>query len=168
MLDTATFFSLWYWAFALSLWAGIGASAYGVPLRMMRRAARLGAEDAAMADRIARDFAADAAAFWPRWGLLSIAATSFGLAALAVLALVAGSEAALGLLLIAAPVAGLAAVSMHEALLVNTHQPGPDVLLEVMIARRRMNVSVATGALAVTAVIAVLMHQDRLMFFAPL
>lgn len=168
MLDTTTFFSPWYWALALSLWAGIGATAYGVPARLMQRAARMGGEDAAMADRIARDFAAQAAAFWPRWGLVSIAGTSCSLAALAMLALVAGSEAALGILLIAAPVAGLAGAAMHEALLVHKHQPGADVLLEVMISRRRMNLSVGTAALAATALIAVLTHQDRLMFFAPL
>jgi hypothetical protein len=168
MLDTATFFSPWYWALAISLWAGIGAGSYGVPARLMRRAARLGGDDAAMADRIARDFAAGAAAFWPRWGLPSIAGTSFSLAALAMLALAAGSEAALGLLLIAAPVAALAGVSMHEALLIHAHQPGAAVLLEVMIARRRMNMSVGTAALAATALIAVLKHQDRLLFFAPI
>ncbi|MFT4792272.1 MAG: hypothetical protein ACJAVR_000169 [Paracoccaceae bacterium] len=168
MLDTTTFFSPWYWALAMSVWVAIGAGTYGVPHGLMRRAARMGADDAAMADRIARDFAARAAAFWPRWGLASIAGTSFVLTALMVLALVAGSEAALGLLMIAGPAAALAGLSMHEALLVHTHQPRAEVLLEVMISRRRMNLSVGGGALALTALIAVLMHQDRLMFFAPI
>ena len=168
MLDTTTFFSPWYWAAALSLWAAMGAGAYGVSRRLMHRAARLGGEDAAMADRIARDFAAQMAALWPRWGLASIACVSCALAALTVLALAAGSEAALGVLLIAGPAAGLASVAVHEALLVHTHQPSPDVLLEVMISRRRMNMSVGTAALAASALIAILLHQDRLMFFAPL
>ncbi len=77
-------------------------------MRGRRGAGGLGGGDAGMADGTARGFAAGAAAFWPRWGLPSIAGTSFSLAALAMLALAAGSEAALGLLLIAAPVAALA------------------------------------------------------------
>jgi hypothetical protein len=162
MLDTTTFFSLWYWALILALWAQVCATSYGVPARLLRRAALGGAEDAALADRIARAFAADIAAFWGRWGVMATMGASFALSALVILTLAAESEVALGMLLLAGPVTALSAFALREALLVHRHQPLPAVLLEAAIIRRRIAIATAMGSLALTIAVMALLHPYRL------
>ena len=86
MLDTVTFFSIWYWALAIALWSEIGASAYGVTGRLMRDAARGDAEAAELVDRLARRSAARIAHGWEKRGALQVGGASALIAGLATLA----------------------------------------------------------------------------------
>lgn len=157
MLDTHTLFSVWYWALVVALWSEIVAYTYSIPARLLRDAARGDAEAAAIVDRLARRYAARAEAFWSRHHLAAIAGASGMVAMLATLAAFAPSELALGLLLIVAPTGAMAGLGLYEALLVHRHQPEAQVLLEVLVARRRANMGAAlvsiTGSVAVLALL---------------
>lgn len=168
MLESATFFSIWYWALAVSLWSEIGASAHGVPARLLRDAQKGDPQAAAIADALARRRAARTEALHGRWGVIPVAAASALVAALSVFAFVAGSEIALGLLLIAAPALALALLGAHEALLIHRHQPGAQILLEVLVARRRAHLSAGLFSLAGSILVFAMLHRDRLPAFAPM
>ena len=167
MLHTTTLFSFWYWLLAMALWSQLCSSSYGVPARILQRAARGEAEHMALVDRMARAFAAEVDAGWRRWGALATAGASAGLAALATLAFAGGLDIALGLLLLGAPMCGLAGFAVREALLVHAHQPPPAVVLEVAIIRRRIAISTAIAALSISFLAMVLRGPGRLSAFVP-
>ena len=168
MLDSATFLSIWYWALAVSLWSEIGAAAHGVPARLLRDAQGGDPQAAAIADALARRWAARTEALHARWGVIPVGAASALVAALGVFALVGGSEIALGLLLIVAPALVLALLGAHEALLIHRHQPSAEILLEVLVARRRTHLSAGLFSLAGSILVFALVHRDRFPAFAPL
>ncbi|MGG7568650.1 hypothetical protein ACQ5SO_21050 [Rhodovulum sp. DZ06] len=168
MLDDTTFLSVWYWALAIAIWSEIAAYTYGVPARQLHEAQREGGEAAALTDALARRFAARADAFWRRTGAWSVAGAGATVGALCMLAFAAGSEIALGLLLLVTPTAAVAGFGLHEALLVHKHQPSQQVLLEVLVTRRRINIAAGVASISATALLFVLINFDRLFPFAAL
>lgn len=164
MLDTTTLFSVWYWALVVALWSEIVSYTYGVPSRLLQDAAAGDEEAADLVDRMARRFAAGAFAFWSRWAHAAVAAASAGTALLVTLALAARSELALGLIVALGPVCVMAGLALREALLVHRHQPDAQILLEVMIARRRANLAAAGLSIAIGVAALSILHHERLPF----
>ncbi|TDL84106.1 component of SufBCD complex [Palleronia sediminis] len=124
LIDMRSFSNLWYWIALATVWSTAGHYVLGIPYDMVGRAAR-GGEGAAQAEadlaaltdiRVRRIlYIAEVAGLW----LVAIAAAV--LTALLVLATVYGVEFAQAVILIAAPMTGVGALSVRTAARIADH-----------------------------------------------
>ncbi len=124
LIDLRSFSSLWYWVAVLGLWMRAIHMPLGVPVDLVRVAARDGgtamADLEAMAEALIRrrlDMAA-------RGGMLIVAAWAFALTALFGLGVIYGSELAQGVLLLAIPGAATHWLSLRAATRIAQASPG--------------------------------------------
>ena len=162
MLDASTFLTVWYWAVAVAIWSEIGASAHGVPVAVLRDANRGDPQAMAIADALARRSAARVAALHERWAWAAVAGAAAAISCLAVLAFAGGSEIALGLLLIVAPTVTMAGFGLREALLIHRHAPDTALLLEVVTARRRANLTAGVFSVSGSILVFAILYRDRI------
>lgn len=111
LIELRAFASLWYWLLLGLVWTRVIHAPLGVPFDLLRRAERNDAQAARDVDMLAelelrhRQELADAAGPW------GVAAWAFALSLLAILGIGYGIELAQALLLLAAPLAGVQALS---------------------------------------------------------
>jgi peptidoglycan/LPS O-acetylase OafA/YrhL len=161
--DDDAFFSIWYWLLTAVFWSTATHFTHGVPADLIRRAARLGGEDAEIFERLARRSAELQAEGLRRWGAAGAALGGFALAALAVAGFAGGRDWAAGLFLLAGPGAAMWALSLNEAARVAARPDlDRDTLLEVWQRRRAANVIFGALSAGVAAMALALRERDRL------
>ncbi|MEO0680204.1 MAG: hypothetical protein AAF192_07295 [Pseudomonadota bacterium] len=165
-MDASTLLSPWYWVFTAAFWAASTYFSHGVPFDLMRRASKLGGEDAELCDRLARRMLAQIEERMAAGGHAAAALAGFALAALATAAFAGGAEWALGLLLLLGPFAVTAAFSLIEARRIHASldRIEPERLLTLLWHRRWANQFAAAMAVAVAVSVMTVLHRDRLAF----
>ena len=150
MLLHATFLSLWYWVFAVLIWGVICNYTFGIPNELLMRSTR-SKEEGEIFDRYARRNLAMFGRAIRKRTFVVAGITGFTLALIATLAIWNRAEAAMGLLVILAPLAARWIWGGYMIRKLNENMPGPEELRRVFMSERRV-----TGVVAgISIVIAV-------------
>ncbi len=148
MLAQATFLSVWYWVFAILIWGVICNYTFGVPNELLMRSRR-SSEEGEIFDRFARRNIAMFGRAIRKRTFVVTAITAFALALIATLAIRNRAEAAMGLLVIIAPMAARWMWGGYMIRKLNDNMPGPDELRRVFLFERRV-----TGVVAGLSIVA--------------
>ena len=154
--DDTAFFSIWYWLLTAVFWSMGSYFTHGVPWDMLRRALREGGEEAEACDRYARVMILRIDAWLNAWGAAAGALAGFALAALAVMAFVARSELALGLLMLAAQGAEARRIAPR------LHEIHVEPLLIALYRRRVANRMTGMAAVVVSVAVLGYLNLDRI------
>ncbi|MBP7001525.1 component of SufBCD complex [Amaricoccus sp.] len=157
-----SFFSVWYWALTVVVWALVCQRTLGVPHDMVVRAARL-PEVAERVDLLARIGAERLAGIGDACGAWAAAAAGFALAGLATLAYAYRVEAAEAAFLLAFPLAAAGFGTLRLARQVRARRLSGEALRKRLSRRRAINQAIAMVAM-VTAAVAALGHPPRFGF----
>lgn len=157
-----SFFSVWYWALTVIVWAVVCQRTLGVPHDMVVRAARL-PEVAERVELLARIGAERLAGLGESFGVVAAAAAGFVLAGLATLAFAYGVEVAEATFLLAFPLAIVGVGTLRLAREVLATGLAGEALRRRLSQRRAINLAIATVAM-VSAAIAALGHPPRFGF----
>lgn len=148
MLLQSTFLSLWYWVFAVLFWGVICNYTYGIPNELLMRARR-GGLDADLFDRYARRNLAMFSRGIKRQGIYVGSIAAFIVAMIATLAIRSDYEAAMGLLVLLAPMMALSAWGGWMIQKLDRDQPEPERLRRYFLRTRRV-----TGIVAGLSIVA--------------
>jgi hypothetical protein len=155
--DYTSFFNVWYWVLTIATWTQVCHRTLGVPYDMILRAERVPSV-ADEVDAVARVAAARVAAVHRALGTLIAAGTGFVLAALAVLGLVSGVEAALAGFLLLMPLSIVLLLTARLAIFIDGSDARGSELRRRLARRRAWNQAIAIGATMVAAIVAIFHH----------
>lgn len=157
ILNTTSFFSVWYWALTVLVWTLACNRTLGVPYDMILRAERLPSV-AADVDRLAGIAVARAAGLARGTGTAAAAGGGFALAVLGTLGFGLGIELAQAAFMLVAPLAMVGAATLRLALALARSGVQGAELRRRLARRRAWNQAIAVLAIFAAAFVALAHH----------
>jgi len=151
LIDMRSFSSLWYWIMVAVLWSSVSHWVLGLPVDLINRARKHGAEAAADMTAISQINARRMLYISRTGGLWVIGFTFFLLTLLCLLAVVYRVELAQAVLLMFAPMVLVAYLSLRLALRIETEAPTEAHLVRLLMRHRFMVQLIGMIAIFVTA-----------------
>ncbi|MEM7544457.1 MAG: hypothetical protein AAF367_02890 [Pseudomonadota bacterium] len=157
MLFQETFLSVWYWVFAVLFWGVICNYTFGIPNELLMRSKR-SAEESEIFDRYARRNLAMFGRAIKKRTLVVTGITAFVLTLVGTLAVVNRAEAAMGIIVIIAPMAARWMWGGYMIRKLNENMPDPERLRRIFMFERRVTGIVAGLSITAAYLVATLHH----------